>query len=52
MKMRWVGQVQRIEEQRNAHKILYGKPEWNTPLGDVGVGGRLLLNWNKEIICE
>jgi hypothetical protein len=31
--MRWAGQAERIEEARNAYKILVGKPERKRPLG-------------------
>jgi hypothetical protein len=32
-KMRWVGHVARMGEQRNAYRILVGKPEEKRPLG-------------------
>jgi len=31
--MRWAGRVARIEESRDAHKILAGNPEDKRPLG-------------------
>jgi hypothetical protein len=30
--MRWAGHVARIEEKRNAYRILVGKPEGKRPL--------------------
>jgi hypothetical protein len=32
-RMRWAGHVARIEEKRNAYRILVGKPEEKRPLG-------------------
>jgi hypothetical protein len=32
-KMRWAGHATRIGEQRNAYRILVGKPEGKRPLG-------------------
>jgi hypothetical protein len=32
-RMRWVGNVARIEHTRNAYKILVGEPEGKRPLG-------------------
>jgi hypothetical protein len=32
-KMRWAGHVARIEEKRNAYRLLVGKPEGKRPLG-------------------
>jgi hypothetical protein len=32
-RMRWAGQVPRMEETRNAYEILVGKPEGKRPLG-------------------
>jgi hypothetical protein len=31
-RMRWAGHVTRIEEKRNAYRILVGKPEGKGPL--------------------
>ena len=31
--MRWVGHVARMEEGRDVHKVLVGKPEGKRPLG-------------------
>jgi hypothetical protein len=30
---RWAGPVERVEEKRNAFKVLVGKPEGERPLG-------------------
>jgi hypothetical protein len=32
-RMRWPGHVARMEEKRNAYRILVGKPEGERPLG-------------------
>jgi hypothetical protein len=32
-RMRWAGHVARMEEKRNAYRILVGKPEVKRPLG-------------------
>jgi hypothetical protein len=32
-RMRWAGQVARMEEKRNAYRLLVGKPEGKRPLG-------------------
>jgi hypothetical protein len=32
-RMRWVGHVARMEEKRNAYRLLVGKPEGKRPLG-------------------
>ena len=32
-RMRWAGQVARMEEGRGVHKVLVGKPEGTSPLG-------------------
>jgi hypothetical protein len=34
--MRWVGHVARLAEERNAYRILMGKPEGKRPLGRTG----------------
>jgi hypothetical protein len=31
--MRWAGHVARVEEKRNAYRLLVGKPEGKRPLG-------------------
>jgi hypothetical protein len=42
MRIRWVGHVANIEEQRNAYRALVGKPEGLRPLG------RLARRWNNN----
>jgi len=32
-RMRWVGHVARMGEERGVYRVLVGKPEGNTPLG-------------------
>jgi hypothetical protein len=32
-RMRWEGQIERMEEKRNAYRLLVGKPEGKRPLG-------------------
>jgi hypothetical protein len=32
-RMRWAGHVARMEEKRNAYRLLVGKPEGKRPLG-------------------
>ena len=32
-RMRWAGHVARMEQSRNAHRVLVGKPEGKRPLG-------------------
>jgi hypothetical protein len=32
-RMKWAGHVARMEEKRNAYRILVGKPEGKRPLG-------------------
>jgi hypothetical protein len=32
-RMRWVGQVARVEEERGVYRVLVGKPEVKRPLG-------------------
>ena len=35
----------RVEEGRDVHKVLVGKPEGKRPLGDQDVNGRIILRW-------
>jgi hypothetical protein len=35
-------------ENRNAYRILVGKPEEKRPLEDLDVGGRIILRWVLE----
>jgi hypothetical protein len=47
-KMRWVGDVARIGEKRNAYRILLGKPEGKRPLGKPRRRWRTILKWILE----
>jgi hypothetical protein len=38
-RMRWAGHVARMKEERNAYRILVGKPEGRDHWEDQGVGG-------------
>ena len=44
-RMRWVGHVARMGEDRGVHRVLVGKPEGKRPLGDQDVDGRIILRW-------
>jgi hypothetical protein len=44
-RMRWAGQVARIEEMRRSYKMLAGKPEGRNHLRDLGVDVRIILKW-------
>jgi len=32
-------------ERRNAFSFLVGRPEGRRPLGNLGIGGRIILKW-------
>ena len=42
-RMRWAGHVARMEERRGVYRVLVGKPEGKSLLGDPGVDGRIIL---------
>jgi hypothetical protein len=42
--MRWAGHIARMRDKRNAYRILVGKPERKSPLGNLDIGGRIILN--------
>jgi hypothetical protein len=42
-KMRWAGHVARMGENRDAYRILVGRPEGGDYVGDTGVDGRIIL---------
>ena len=42
-RMRWVGHVARMEEERGVHKVLVGKHEGKNHWGDQDVDGRIIL---------
>ena len=39
------GHVARMGEERVVYRVLVGKPEGKRPLGDLGVGGLIILGW-------
>jgi hypothetical protein len=47
-RMRWAGYVARMGEQRNAYRILVGKPEGRSNWEDQDVGGWTILKWILE----
>jgi hypothetical protein len=47
-RMRWVGHVARMGEERKAYKVLVGKPEERDHSEDQGVGGRIGSEWILE----
>jgi hypothetical protein len=47
MRMRQVGHVAHIGGIRNAYKVLVGTDE-RDHFGDIGVDGRVILNWNGK----
>jgi hypothetical protein len=47
-KMGWAGHVARIEEMRYAYNILVGKPEGKTPLEELSVDGKIILELALE----
>jgi hypothetical protein len=44
-RVRWVGHVAHMGEMRNAYKILVSKLEEKSPLGKLGIGGKIMLEW-------
>ena len=41
-RLRWAGNVDRMEESSSAFKMLTGKPTGKRPLGGLGIDGRTL----------
>ena len=41
----WAGHVARMEKRRGVFRVLVRKPEGKRPLGNQGVGGRIILRW-------
>jgi hypothetical protein len=44
-----------MEEMRNAYKIFVGKPEGKNYSEDLGVDGRIILDWileNRVVSCR
>jgi hypothetical protein len=52
-RVRWLGNIERMRQIRNAYKILVDKSQgWNL-LGDLGTGERIILKFVfKKIGCE
>jgi hypothetical protein len=48
-RMRWAGYVARMEDKRNAYRLLVGKPEGKRPLGN-GQSDRLSLWYNFLLV--
>jgi len=44
-RMRWVGHVARMGEERGMYRVLVGKPEGRNHWGDLGVDGWIILGW-------
>ena len=44
-RLRWAGHVARMEQSRNAYRVLVGKPEGKRPLGRPRRIGRTILKW-------
>jgi hypothetical protein len=44
-RMRRPGHVARTRQMRNAHRILFGKPEGKKNSEDVSIDGRIILEW-------
>jgi hypothetical protein len=47
--MRWAGNVARMEEMRNAYRILVGKPKSKRPLGIPWLRLKIILEWILRI---
>jgi hypothetical protein len=47
-KMRWDGHVARIGENRNAYRLLVGKPDGKNHKEGQDVGGWIILGWILE----
>jgi hypothetical protein len=44
-RMRWMGHVARIGEAKNVGRVLIRKTEGRNRLEDLGVDGRIILQW-------
>ena len=44
-RMRWAGRVVRMGVRRDVYRVLVGKPEGKSHLGDPDVDGRIILRW-------
>jgi hypothetical protein len=43
--MRWLGHVAHMGEKRNAYVVLVRKHEGKNRLEDLGIAGRIMLEW-------
>jgi hypothetical protein len=43
--MRWAGLVECLEDMRNLYRILVGELEGGGHFKDLGLGGRIILEW-------
>jgi len=44
-RMGWAEHVARMGEMRGVYRVLVGRPEGKSHLGDPGVDGRIILRW-------
>jgi hypothetical protein len=44
-RIKWVGHVARMGEERGVCRVLVGKPEGEKHWGDLGVDGWIILGW-------
>jgi hypothetical protein len=42
-RIRWVGHVARMDEERGVYRVLVGKPEGRNHWGDLGIDGCIIL---------
>jgi hypothetical protein len=50
--MKWAEHVARMDEMRNAYKILVRKPEGRDHLENTGVDGRIILKFNVCLLFD
>jgi hypothetical protein len=43
--VRWAGHIGRIEQLRCVYKIFVRSPEGRDNMGELGVGGKVILKW-------
>jgi hypothetical protein len=44
-RMRWVGYVAHMGEERGIYRVLVWRPKGKRPLGRLGIGARITLRW-------
>jgi hypothetical protein len=44
-RIKWAGNIARVGDTRNAHKILVGKSEKRNHSEDLGIDGKIILEW-------